>query len=361
MTADLEREPIAASWALDASQPLAANPVAFVAQSREYWIDASQADLQRGIALTLSAPGAVIRLSPHGGRSTAVIAVSNVQIRVAGRRVDNGTAIRSIASDDDVRAAGMDAPQGSVAWRLSDTITLGTVQLASPTAVGGYLVHVYEPASAVVLELGAESDTVSGDDAIRFRASVAGASALDRIGGLISAPDGSSQSITFAREGDGTPRQCVPDAAHAGDRGLWEVHAFAVVAGRTALPRDAKSAFSVSVPVARLDESVERGAGAAGSKDVAVQVGVVSVAASRHQVSAVLYGTSGDGSLGPAAMGQSAAWPGAGHGRIELRYDADSLAKAGLSGPYEMRDLRLVNQADMSLLERRERAVALVN
>jgi hypothetical protein len=362
VTADLERAPITVSWALDASQPLTANPAAFVAESREYWIDASQADLQRGLSLALSAPGAVIRLSPHGGRSSATIAVSDVQISVAGRRVDNGVAIRSIASADELSAAGMDAPQGSVALRLSDTIGAGPVQLAVPTANGAYLVHVYEPASSVTLNLGAERDNVSGGEALRIHASVVGANALDRIGGLVSAPDGSSQTITFARQSDGSYlASVVPDVAHAGDRGLWEVHAFAVVAGRVAIPRDAKSAFSVSVPVARLDGSVERSVDKAGSRDVAVQVGVESVAASRYQVSAVLYGTASDGALKPAVIAQSAAWLGVGHDRIELRYDADSLAKSGMSAPYELRDLRLVNQADMSLLERRERALTLAD
>jgi hypothetical protein len=362
VTADLERAPVAVSWALDATQALDANPAAFVSESREYWIDASQSDLQQGINLSLSAPGAVIRLSPHGGRSTATIAASDVQITVAGRRVDNATAIRSIASGDELAAAGMDAPEGSVALRLSDTVAAGSVRLAVPTAAGAFLIHVYEPASPVTLTLGAERDNVSGGQALRFRASIVGASALDRIGGLVSAPDGSSQSITFARQRDGSYlASVVPDVAHAGDRGLWEVHAFAVTAGAIAIPRDAKSAFSVGVPVARLDGSIARSVDKAGSRDVAVQVGVESVAASRYQVSAVLYGTATDGSLKPAVIAQSAAWLASGHDRIELRYDAESLAKAGLSAPYEMRDLRLVNQADMSLLERRERALTLAN
>lgn len=362
VTTDLDRVPVAVSWALDAGKALDANPAAFASGSREYWIDASQADLQRGIALALSAPGAVIRLSPHGGRSTAAIAANDVQIRVAGRRLDNGIAIRNIAGDDELRAAGMDAPQGSVALRLSDTIGAGTLQLAVPTASGGYLVHVFEPASRVTLTLGAEHDSVIGGEAVRFRASVVGASGLARIGGLVNSPDGSSQPIAFTRQGDGTYlATVVPDVSHAGGRGLWDVHAFAVVAGAVALPRDATSAFSVSVPVARLDGTIERSIDAGGSRDIAVKLGVESVAASRYQVSAVLYGTDGAGQLKPAVIAQSAAWLASGHGQIELRYDAERLAEAGLSAPYELRDLRLVNQADMSLLERRERAVTLAN
>ena len=80
--------------------------------------------------------------------------------------------------------------------------------------------------------------------------------------------------------------------------------------------------------------------------------------ASRYQASAVLYGTGADGQLHPAAIAQSAAWLERGKTSLNLRYDASSLATA-LGAPWELRDLRLVNQADMGLLERRERALVL--
>jgi hypothetical protein len=362
VTANLERAPVAVSWALDPTQVLDASPQPFVSESREYWIDASEANLQTGIAIALSAPGAVIRISPHGGKTNAAIAASDVQLTASGRRLDNSTAIRGIAADAALRAAGMDAPQGSVALRLSDTIPAGTMQLAVPTARGAYLIHVFEPASTVELKLSAERDSIAGGESLRFRASITGATAPGRIGGLVSAPDGASQNLDFVKQGDGSYlASVVPDVAHAGNRGLWEVHAFAVTSGKLALPRDAKSAFAVSAPVARFDGVVERSASTSGTHDIALRVGIESVTASRYQVSAVLYGTAKDGSLQPAAIAQSAAWTTSGRGSIELRYDADSLAKASLAPPYELRDLRLVNQADMSLLERRERALALSN
>jgi hypothetical protein len=346
----LDHAPVSLSWPLDSTQPLDSRPQVHAAQSREYWIDASESQIQNGIGLPLSAPGAIVRISPHAGN--VPIAASDVQIRVAGRHLDNAKAIRAAADTDALRAAGMDAPQGSVALRLSDAVA-GKTQLAVPTARGAYLVHVYEPASTVVLGLAADRDSIAGGERVSFRATLQGAT-LDRIGGLVSAPDGASQNVDFARQSDGSYVGSVtPDLAHAGGAGLWEIHAFGVGAGQNAVPRDAKTAFAVGVPVARLDGSVARATARAG---VTLRIGVETTISSRYALSGVLYGTGADGQLHPVAMAQSAAWLAAGKGNLELRYDAASLS---LRAPWEVRDLRLVNQADLSVQERRERAIAL--
>jgi hypothetical protein len=352
-TANLDRAPVALSWPIDPTQALDANPRAHVAESREYWIDASEGDLQRGVRLALSAPGAVVRLSPHGGDAGAAIAAADVELRVDGRRLDNATAIRGAADVDALRAAGMDVPQGSTVLRLADGVAAGAVDLAVPTARGRSLVHVFEPNSPLVLALAAERDGIAGGDSLRFRATLQGAAALDRLGGLVSAPDGATQAIDFARQRDGSYLASVtPDVAHAGGHGLWEVHAFGVASGKLAVPRDAKTAFAVSLPVARLDGSVTRD----GGTGILLGIGIEARIASRYGVSAVLYGTGEDGALHPAAVAQAAAWVEAGHGSLGLRYDT---ATSALRAPWELRDLRLVNQADMSLQERRERALAL--
>lgn len=356
----LDHAPVSVSWALDPAQALDARPQPFVRESREFWIDASEAELQSGVKLALSAPGAVIRISPHAGKTSATIDTRDVVLHAGGRSYSSAEATRSIVDEAALSAAGMDAPQGSVAMRLADTIGAGNVELSVPTAHGSYLVHVFEPASAVVLTLGADHDSVNAGAPIRIRASLNGG--IGRISGLISAPDGASQNLDFTRQGDGSyVASVMPDLAHAGDQGLWEVHTFAIASGKAAIQRDAKTAFAVGVPVARFDGSAERDASKAGAGGIAVNVGVENIAPSRYQVSAVLYGSASDGSLKPAAIAQSATWLASGHGTIALRYDADSVAKSGLRAPYELRDLRLVNQADMSLIERRERALTLAN
>lgn len=355
----LERAPIAASWALDADAPLDARPQPFVRESREYWVDASAAELKAGLALPLSSNGALIRLSPvHGSAGT--IDASRLVVRARGGTYDAATALRNVAADADLRTAGMDVPQGSVVLRLSDAVGAGRVELVAPDADGDYLVHVYEPDSTVVLTLGADRDNVGTGQPMTVRAALAGPAALARVGGLLTAPDGYSQPVEFARAADGSWNARVePDLAHAGDPGLWELHAFAIGSGKNAIQRDAKTAFAVTVPVARFDGRLVRSDGSGLRKaGLGLSVGIEAAVASRYQVSAVLYGSGSDGGLRPAAIAQSAAWLEAGRGAIELRFDAASLGKSGLVPPYELRDLRLVNQADMSVVERRERAVA---
>ncbi|MCW5577077.1 MAG: DUF4785 family protein [Dokdonella sp.] len=349
----LERAPLAVSWPLDASAALDAQPQAYVAQSREYWVDASASELQAGLRLKLSSPGALVRISPHAGK--AAVSASDVQLTVDGRRLDNSKSMSAVADADALHAAGMDVPQGSIIMKL-DSKAVGDVRLAMPAAQGAHLVHVFEPASAVALSLAATRDSIAGGDTIAFRAQLEGAT-LDRIGGLVSAPDGSSQNVDFVRQGDGSYLgQVRPDLAHAGGPGLWEMHAFGVTAGKDAIPRDAKTAFAVSVPVARLDGHVSQSASLTKDGSIAVRIGVQASVASRYAVSGVLHGTGDDGQLHPVAMGQSAAWLQPGRGTLELRYDAASLS---LHAPWEVRDLRLVNQADFSLQERRARALYL--
>ena len=359
-TSGLERAPIAVSWALDAAKPLDAHPQAFVRESREYWIDASETELQRGVALDLSARGAVIRISPHASNLQPLIERRDIVLRAGGQQLHLDGTVQALASEDDLRAAGMDAPAGSVALRLADGFAANRIELAVPTARGAWLVHVYEPASKVVLKLGAERER-GNLDAIRVQAEFAGVQAPAGISGLISAPDGHTQELAFTRQPDGRfVASVVPDLAHAGDRGLWEVHAFAQAgASSGGVPRDARTAFAVNLPVARLDGRVERIASKARGPQLDLRIGVEALVASRYQVAAVLYGTAADGRLRPAAVAQSAAWLERGHGLIDLRYDAASLAGTTLGPPWEVRDLRLLNQADMGLLERRERALAL--
>ena len=91
-------------------------------------------------------------------------------------------------------------------------------------------------------------------------------------------------------------------------------------------------------------------------RGLTLSMGIQAAMASRYQLAGTLYGTRSDGSLVPAAVAHSAAWLGVGTASITLNFDGSSMTESQLKAPYELRDLRLINQADMSLIERRERA-----
>src|SRR5687768_7444513 len=61
-----ERAPVSFSWALDPSDPLS-TPDTHVAESRESWQTVEGSELARGVDLALTAPGAMIRVSPASG------------------------------------------------------------------------------------------------------------------------------------------------------------------------------------------------------------------------------------------------------------------------------------------------------
>lgn len=353
--AALDRTPVAVSWALDPSESLAERPQTFVQQSREYWLDATEAELRRGVALPTTADAALIRLSPHGGHRSR-LSVDDLVIRNGNVELDGRAATQSLVDETALRAAGMDVPEGTVIARLSPAAGSGRLELAVPAASGSYLIHVFEPASTTVLSLSAARDTVLAGQSLRITAALQGAKALTA-NGLLTAPDGYSQPFALQLQADGSwQADVVPDAAHARGPGLWEVHTFASGGtGRAPVQRDARTAFALSRPSARLDGTVATdGAQRSG---LSLAVGIEAASASRYQLAGVLYGTAADGTRRPAAYAQSAGWLDAGNGRLTLSFDRSALDTAKLSAPYELRDLRLSDQADLALIERRARAV----
>jgi len=356
MPAALDRKPVSVSQPLDGKASLDAAPAPYVAQSREFWSDVGETELRAGVKFTTTAPGALVRLSPHGGTGAA-LDPAGVLVRANGKTLSANDASTAVADAKALRSAGMAVPDGTLVLRLAATGASGEVEIAAPHAQGRYLVHVFEPASTLVLALSADRDTVLAGTAIAFVARLAdGANprALKLASGLVTAPDGYSADLAFTRHADGSYRATfTPDAAHSTGPALWEAHVFsATQAGTATVLRDAKTAFAVSEPSARFGGAAQVSSDATGMH---VALDVSTATASRYQVSGVLYGTGADGALHAASLAQSAAWLGAGNAHITLGFDAASLTD--LHAPFELRDLRLLDQATMAVIERRARGM----
>jgi hypothetical protein len=351
----LERTPLQTSHAIDARDVLH-GPLPYVAQSREYWSEIGETELRTGAKFVTTAPAALVRLSPRDSAGAA-LDPAGISVRARGISMRADAASSAIADTRALRAAGMDVPAGTLVLRLAPTLGTGPMEIAAPHARGRYLIHVFDPDSALVLGFGADRDTVLVGTTITFHATLGGAG-LQIASGLVTAPDGYSADLDFARDADGGfSAHFTPDAAHAVGPQLWEAHVFATAdAAGASIPRDAKTAFAVSAPTARFSGAAQSTADAAG---LHMRFDVDASAASRYQVDGVLYATASDGRLRPIALAQSAAWLDAGHGSIELRFDADSINASGMHAPFELRDLRLIDQATMGLIERREQALAI--
>ena len=348
-----EHAPLAFAWALDPAQPLQA-PGPQAAISRSYWQQVDAAELQRGLELPLSAPDAVIQLSPAPG--ARALPASSLQVRdPAGRS--------SVARSVDARQlqdAGMPVGDGSSMLRTGTTSATGVYRLQSAQAQGRYVVQVLEPNSPLRLEVQASQTQVLAGGNVQLQARLledgASASALrtrrDSLGGeaLLVAPDGRSWPQRLLRTTDGSLRAQVRIPAEASNtQGLWELQVFAQADG---VLRDGKVAFAVARPTARF---IGQAMPDPSSRQVSLPLQVA--AAGRYEARGTLYATAANGQLQPVAQAHAAAWfEGPGRGALVLPFDQAALP-AGFGAPYELRDLQLQDQSRMAPIE--SRALAL--
>ncbi|WP_426688752.1 DUF4785 domain-containing protein [Rhodanobacter ginsengiterrae] len=349
----VERRPISVSWPLAHDAALQAVPQPFSPSSREYWRDVSASELQQGLKLPLTAPGAIIRLSP-GDPTIGKLDPAGVRLQLGRQSLTATAASSQVADTAELHAAGMDVPAASMVMRLKPELGTGVATLQVASARGRYVVHVFEPQSPfTVTAKGDRGDMLLGQ-AVQVRVVLQDADRampLTSVGGLLRAPDGSSTPLSFRRQADGSFTVDARPGNIPTTPGLWEVHSFTVGIDRAGneIRRDTTTVFAAALPDARLSGLASTAR--ATDRGIDITLGVTARAASRYAVSAVLYGRGADGLMVPAAFAQSANWLPAGDGQLNLHYDPNSLQ--GIGAPYELHDLRLQDQPAIGLLERR--------
>lgn len=337
-TGQFERAPLSFSWALDPAIALA-EPAPHLAESREYWQTVEGADLGNGVDIELSAPGALIRVSP--GRGARRLTANDLQLSGNGR----SARLEKTASDAQLQAAGMDVEAGTAVVRVGREHARGRYQLRIPQASGRYVVHVFEPDSPVVLTARANrnhaivGETVTVDIAL----SDAGSAIAANAEALLVAPDGVSQPMAVSRGRNGRLSASVRLPAMAtATPGLWELQVFASGDG---LQRDARTAFAVAQPTARF-----KGTHAFNAQLLRVALPVEAGSPGRYEARGTLYASGSDRVLRPVAQAHVAAWFQPGNGMLVLDFDRKHLP-AGYGAPFEVRQLELHDQTRMAPLE----------
>lgn len=360
-------EAVSMSWALGADKAIDAAPQGFVATSKEYWVDVTAKDLSQGVSLFTQAPGALIRLNPAPGeKGLAGLPLDPSALTVidpAKRAFTDGSAMELMATAQQLKAAGSPFVEGTAAFRLRSELGAGTFTLKAAGLSGGhYVMHVLDRQSPVELAVKSlASDYLHGQQ-LHLEASLQADGlkvAMGDVDGFVVSPAGRTWPVRFAATGQGSHKASLAlDALEAPAPGLWEAHVAAQgLADGLAVRRYTKVAFNVAVPSARLSGGAEKVAMLNGG--LAVRFGVTTVAASRYEVRGVLYGTAADGGMQPIAVAHSADWLEAGDHGIVMSFDRPLVEGSGLSAPFEIRDLRLIDQGTMGTLHRQARGVLL--
>lgn len=361
-TLAVPREPVALGWPLDPNAALAATPEPFLATSREYFVDVTADELRAGVPVYATAPGALVRLNPAApatpelGARLAIEPVALVLTDPAGAVHRAGGGMELVARAPELEASSAPFAPGTSAFRLRSDLGAGTFELRAETLPRGaerYVIHVLDRESPARLELrtGA-TDYLHGDELVVEARLAAGGRALDArsVEGFVTSPQGRAWPLDFRARGGVYRATLTLDAVEPPAPGPWQVHVSAHGRlGDAVVLRAGRTAFGCAVPAARLTGAAER----AGET---LRLEIEAASAGRYEVRGVLYGTDRDGAPRPAGVAHAAAWLEPGTSSLELGFDVGASA---LAPPWELRDLRLLDQGRMGLLHRQARALVL--
>jgi hypothetical protein len=356
----LDRTPLADVRSV-AGEALLPAPGPHVAESREFWRRVSAEDLRRGVDFSTTAPGAVVRISPldEGARPPSLPSGLLLLGTPSGQVLRAEEAFSQAATAEQLQKAGAPFPEGTFAVRLRPEAGHGTFRLSAPELDApegsAYLLHVLDARSDLVLSLQAEADTIFLGGDVSARAWIAQAGAFvpgSSAEAEIASPDGRRWAATVRARSDGSVRVDRPlRVSPAALPGLWEVHLRVTVEQEGApIQRDVRTAFAYVIPTARLAGGVRL---SRNKGSVAVRVPVEVGASGRYALQCVVWGAGPTGDLEPMARVETADWLEVGRGVLRAEVPGDLIREAGLGAPFQVRDVRLVDQSRLFLLERR--------
>ncbi len=341
-----EKTPLQFSYALTDKLDLSFANEGYTDSSRQYWLDVESQALLDGIDLPVTHESAVVRISPllqASDKRAVEFTAANVELTLNGLTVKP----QVFADSESLKATGAPFADATVAFKVNTRPGVLKVKVnGAANDATPYVVHVLEPQSKIALDMGSQkalyhaNETLVIDSTLHTAVGTAQAS----LTGYISKPDGSVHShLKFVANGQGgyTASVPLPDGVSQAD-GLWGIHTFAQseVNGDKVL-RDAHSSFSVELNSARFNGRLEW-------QDNRLEVGITNALEGRYEVKGILYGVDADGAAQPFAVTMSAAWLKVGEQAISLDVRQKLLQDSGLSAPFELRNVQLVNQSLIS-------------
>ncbi|WP_223788110.1 DUF4785 domain-containing protein [Marinicella meishanensis] len=312
----------------------------YLSQSKQYWLDASGAQLAQGLALPLTSDIAVIRLNPlQVSDKSLAIEPAQVQLSMGDQPVSATTFVGA----RELKAAGMPVGDHSVALKVqaqAGELTLKVNGIGSDA----YVVHVLEPNSTQVLSLQTTQQSHQVGQDVVVKVAMSSDPESMQIQGYVTAPNGEKISdLTFQPAADGSQQAVLSGLlGQAMTAGLWEIHTVteSVVNGQKVL-RDASTAFAVNLPSAQFDGQLQ-------ANGQQLELGIDNALAGRYEIRGTLLGTDAQGQAQPIALLMTAQWLSAGSHRMAFDWPTELVAQSGLQAPFTVLDVELKNQSLMA-------------
>lgn len=340
------------NFAIDAKQELQQGAQAYSVSSNEYWRQVSGAELKSGIVLHTTQPGAVVLLSSAKQGSTE-LDTGLVQLNALDTQQ---SAIEKKVSASDLASTGVFA--NTMAITTSEHLQAGSLQLVSQQSLSdkdSYIVTVKEKHSPYALKLNIAQQSFTSEQTISATAQLhmhnQGVN-IRQLNAELIAPDGKKYPVLSSVSQSGSAQFYLskPEQIQSPINGLYElkVSTLGKDQGLT-VQRNAKLAIALvdhnaSIQAVTLKDSADK---------LSAQVEIEANQSSRFEVRAVLYGTTSQGKLIPVMESHAAQTLSAGTEQLALTFDQDMLAKAGVSAPYQLQDIRLYDQQQLGLVDRK--------
>ena len=348
--------PVAMSWAIAPDNPLDLAPQPYTAESKGYFLRLQGTDLLDGVALPVTHPGALIRMTsagPAGKRSTPIRGSDLVFVNQSGEAFSGGRGIRPVLDTDQVPQRKTAFAPGTNVFQLHEVMGTGEFFIFSDDqtlADRQLTIEVLELRSPVSLRLQTRRDAYFMGQEVTVDAALldAGLPMNASYQGQLMGPDGTTLPLTFE---NGTGSATLPTTR--GDfRGLWKVRVTAMSEnGEQVVLREAHTAFAMARPTARLTGDLITNQDHHG---ITATLNVDVAAAGRYELRGILFGTDSGGQQVPLAIAHAADWLSPGATSLALNFEAGLLAHEEAGAPYTVKDLRLIHQNRMSLLHRQQ-------
>lgn len=346
------------------SQPITENSLSpFVSQryvnaSDEYWMEVSGKELNSGLALNISQPGALIRLSGKANLENKGLQAMSIDPETIELRKDAellASPFSSKVTKEQLATANI-FPNSS-AVKLNKDVGKGTFQLRVTQSLNSedrFMLNVKEKGSPYQLAYSAPAQALLANQEFTFDMSMNKSS--KSLGGVthntfIKSPSGEVQAVAYQVSGD-KYSITLPDSfsndASASLGGLYELHI--VSQARDAnlnVNRNGKIAFAIAQPTARMTGEVN-----VGNEQALVGLDVASEG--RYEISAIVSGLTKQGKSKQVMLSRSAHYLQPGLQNVQLKFDTAILEQANVIAPYKVSQLRLVDQSRMSLLEQQQ-------
>jgi hypothetical protein len=343
------------SFALEAEQPLSIQKQAVTTSSNEYYFTVNGSQLNKGIDIYTTAPGALIKISRQGEQGNALKG-SNLQLHSVNQPKKN--LAQNIIDENALKSTGVF--NNATAIKLAADVQPGNFKLNYAQALSAknkYVVHVKEKNSVNKLMISAQKQHFTHGENFSFTAAMMAQGdtlALNTVSAYVTSPSGKKIAVTVDKLVSGVAQISAKnftidaDAIESPINGLYELHlnTTAGVKGQQ-IHRTGKIAFALAPNTADLNKLVATNVSA--NKPLA-NIGLTVKTAGRFEVRATLYGHDAQGNLKPIMETHSAQNLTAGEQSIAMLFDKKILKASTFKAPYVVNNVRLYDQTRMSRL-----------